>query len=182
MPTFKDNAANLAVDEEKKELITQPGGDGDVHGLLHRSGVTKKWQEQGKKWMMFIQDTNALSVKTLPSALGVSVQKKWLMNSVAVPRQPGQAMNAICKLVKKERKAVAQKEIVLDVRHDQLDSLLREDFNKEGDVADKDGLSLFPGYTNTVIFKLTEFNMLMDELTLMDPKFRELLKDVFIKV
>jgi UDP-sugar pyrophosphorylase len=48
--------------------------------------------------MIFIQDTNALALKVLPSILGVSVSRNWEMNSVCVPRRPGEAMGAICKL------------------------------------------------------------------------------------
>jgi len=49
--------------------------------------------------MIFFQDTNALALKTLPSALGVSRKNNWEMNSIAVPRMPGEAMGAICRLV-----------------------------------------------------------------------------------
>jgi len=48
--------------------------------------------------MIFIQDTNALSLKTIPSVLGVSKKNNWEMNSISVPRKPGEAMGAICKL------------------------------------------------------------------------------------
>jgi UDP-sugar pyrophosphorylase len=38
-------------------------------------------------------------MKTIPSVLGVSRKFNFLMNSVTVPRKPGEAMGAICKLV-----------------------------------------------------------------------------------
>ena len=45
--------------------------------------------------MVFIQDTNALALKAVPAVLGVSAEKDWLMNSVCVPRMPGEQMGAI---------------------------------------------------------------------------------------
>lgn len=49
--------------------------------------------------MLFIQDTNAIALKVIPSALGVSKQFGFEMNSICVPRKPGESMGAICKLV-----------------------------------------------------------------------------------
>jgi UDP-sugar pyrophosphorylase len=70
-----------------------------VHTLLYQSGLCQKWVDQGKLWMIFIQDTNSLAMKCLPSVLGVSKQNNWEMNSVSVPRRPGEAMGALTKLV-----------------------------------------------------------------------------------
>ena len=53
----------------------------------------------GKEWMIFIQDTNALALKVIHSILGVSRKNIWEMISVCVPRKPGEAMGAICRLV-----------------------------------------------------------------------------------
>tara|TARA_B110000285_G_C14917014_1_gene510738 strand:+ start:495 stop:683 length:189 start_codon:yes stop_codon:yes gene_type:complete len=61
--------------------------------------VAKKWRDMGKEWMIFHQDTNALSLKVIPSVLAISRQKNWQMNSVTCYRQPGEALGGICKLV-----------------------------------------------------------------------------------
>ena len=88
---LKDGNAGLALEDGDRWTIqTKPHGHGDVHNLLYQSGVAKKWKSLGKEWMVFIQDTNALAIKTIPSILGVSRQKNWLMNSVCVPKKPGQ--------------------------------------------------------------------------------------------
>ena len=76
------------------------------------------------------------------------------MNSIAVPRMPGEAMGAICKLVDQTD---SSKEIVINVEYNQLDSLLKAKWNKAGDVANDMGYSHFPGNTNTLIFKLPEY-------------------------
>ena len=64
--------------------------------------MAAKWRDMGKEWMMFIQDTNAPALHTVPSILGVSRAKNWEMNSVCVPRKPGEAMGAITRLVKED--------------------------------------------------------------------------------
>ena len=119
---------------------------------MYQQGVASKWLKLGKKWMMFIQDTNALALKTLPSALGVSASKNLLMNSICVPRKPGEAMGAICKFEDK---------LTINVEYNQLDGLLREKYNPDGDVPNDEGYSNFPGNTNTLVFKLAEY---VDEL------------------
>ena len=49
----------------------------NIHNLLYDSGVAKKWLDMGKEWMVFIQDTNALALKAIPSILGVSKENNW---------------------------------------------------------------------------------------------------------
>ena len=112
VPAMIDNSARLALKDGKVE--TKPHGHGDIHNLLFDSGVAKKWLKMGKEWMIFIQDTNALALKALPSVLGVSRQKNWEMNSVCVPRMPGEAMGAICSLVNEKDPS---EEIVINVEY-----------------------------------------------------------------
>ena len=99
VPALIDNDAKLALND-KGEIQVKPHGHGDIHNLLFESGVAAKWRDLGKEWMMFIQDTNALALKAVPSILGVSKQNKWEMNSVCMPRKPGESVGAICKLMK----------------------------------------------------------------------------------
>ena len=76
------------------------------------------------------------------------------MNSVCVPRKPGEAMGAICRLVNEND---ASDELVINVEYNQLDSLLRQKWNKDGDVPNDQGYSQFPGNTNTLVFKIPEY-------------------------
>ena len=64
--------------------------------------------------MIFIQDTNALALKVIPSILGVSKENNWKMNSVCVPRMPGEAIGAICRLVHETEE---NKELVINVEY-----------------------------------------------------------------
>lgn len=84
----------------------------------------------------------------------MSRKNNWEMNSIAVPRMPGEAMGAICKLVDQTD---SSQEIVINVEYNQLDSLLKSKWNKDGDIPNEKGYSFFPGNTNTLIFKLPEY-------------------------
>jgi len=110
----------------------------------------------GKEWMVFIQDTNALALKAIPSILGVSRKNNWQMNTVCVPRMPGESMGAICKLVD-ESIPGSCKEMVINVEYNQLDTLLKAKWNRNGDIKNKEGYSYFPGNTNTLVFKIPEY-------------------------
>lgn len=94
-----NNSATIAYDKEKFNLITKPHGHGDVHNLMYHSGVIQKWNKMGKEWMIYFQDTNCLALRTIPSVLGVSRKNNWVMNTISVPRKPGEAMGSICRLV-----------------------------------------------------------------------------------
>ena len=113
VPALIDNSAKLAVNDQG-DIQVKPHGHGDIHNLLFESGIAAKWQDLGKEWMMFIQDTNALALKVVPSILGVSRQNNWEMNSVCVPRKPGESMGAICKLLKQDGSG---EQIVINVEY-----------------------------------------------------------------
>jgi UDP-sugar pyrophosphorylase len=76
------------------------------------------------------------------------------MNSIAVPRMPGEAMGAICRL---QDMTDSTKEIVINVEYNQLDALLKAKWNPKGDVPNEKGYSSFPGNINTLVFKLPEY-------------------------
>ena len=154
VPALIDNTAKMAVDMEKFKVITKPHGHGDIHNLLFDSGVAKKWKDMGKKWMVFIQDTNALALKAIPSIIGVSAKNDWQMNTICVPRMPGEKMGAICRLVDETDPT---KEIVINVEYNQLDGMLKEKWNPQGDIKNDIGYSHFPGNTNTLVFKIPEY-------------------------
>jgi len=48
---------------------TKPHGHGDVHALLHASGLAKKWQKEGFKWVCFFQ-VSVLLVRSPPLSRG----------------------------------------------------------------------------------------------------------------
>ena len=138
-----DSAAHVAM-EGPYSIQTKPHGHGDVHSVLHLSGLLEKWKAEGRKWVVFYQDTNALVFRAVPSALGVSATRKLEVNSMAVPRRAKEAIGAITRLERPDGSG-----ITINVEYNQLDPLLRASFNPQGDVNDPaTHLSPFPGNIN----------------------------------
>jgi UDP-sugar pyrophosphorylase len=58
VPALMDAAARFAPnDKDPYEIQTKPHGHGDVHTLLHQSGLVSRWHSQGRKWVVFFQVT-----------------------------------------------------------------------------------------------------------------------------
>ena len=146
VPAIADNDGALAL-KAKYELILKPHGHGDIHMLLHTSGLAAELLDEGIEYFMFIQDTNGQSFNTLPAAIGVSVANGYDFNSLAIKRKPGEAVGGLAKLVGNG------KEFTLNVEYNQLDPLLRATINPEGDVGDETGFSPFPGNCNTLLVR-----------------------------
>ena len=105
VPALADSEAHFVLQEEGSQVqpagcavLTKPHGHGDVHRLLYASGTVRQLQEQGYKWLYFFQDTNALSFKPMVATLGLSVMHNLDMNTMAVPRKPGDACGALMRL------------------------------------------------------------------------------------
>jgi len=99
VPALGSNAAAFVASEEDPfTLLTKPHGHGDVHTLLHGSGLLPAFAAEGRSHVVFFQDTNVLAFKAIPAALGVSERLGLAMNSLAVPRAAGEAAGAICRL------------------------------------------------------------------------------------
>ena len=52
--------------------------------------------------MYFFQDTNGMVMHALPAFIGATTSGGYAMNSLTVPRRPGEAVGAICHLKHKE--------------------------------------------------------------------------------
>jgi UDP-sugar pyrophosphorylase len=150
VPAISDNDGSLAL-EEKYRLILKPHGHGDIHMLLYTSGLAVRLAGEGIEHLMFIQDTNGQVFNAMPAALGVSVEKGFDFNSLAVNRIPGEAVGGLAKLVGKE------KELTLNVEYNQLDPLLRATVSPEGDVPNEQGFSIFPGNINILVIRLASY-------------------------
>ncbi|CAD6335526.1 unnamed protein product [Miscanthus lutarioriparius] len=145
-----DNDARLALDpSEKYKIQTKPHGHGDVHSLLYSSGLLEQWKSEGRKWVLFFQDTNGLLFNAIPSALGVSATKGYNVNSLAVPRKAKEAIGGITKLTH-----VDGRTMVINVEYNQLDPLLRATGHPDGDSNCETGYSPYPGNINQLILEL----------------------------
>ena len=166
-PALMDNECHLALMKDKFLIETKPHGHGDVHNLLYKNDHFKKLvKEENKKYLVLFQDTNALSFNCIPSAIGSSVKYDFDINSICVPRKPKDAIGVICKLNRKDGTSITN-----NVEYNQLDALLKEKYNKEGDVANKDGYSDFPGNINIIVFKLSTYMKILDSTQGLIPEF-----------
>jgi len=101
VPAMLDSAARFSGKNGK--IDTKPHGHGDIHTLLHQHGIVEEWANAGVQWVCFFQDTNGVIFRALPAVVGVSVSKALDVNSLCVPRTPGEAVGAICRLSGKDR-------------------------------------------------------------------------------
>jgi len=153
VPALTNNDGHFAMNSPL-EISTKPHGHGDVHILLHLSGTANKWSDEGRKWIVFFQDTNGVVFRAIPAAIGVSAEHEFEVNSMTVPRRPGEAVGGICCL-KNESTGGA---LTINVEYNQLDPLLRASVSPEGDVADGDtGFSPYPGNINVLVFNVSKY-------------------------
>lgn len=165
-PAILDNDCHLALQKDKFLIETKPHGHGDIHLLLYEKGLVKKWVSEGKKYLVLFQDTNSLIFNSIPSAIGTSVKLKLAINTICIPRRPGEAVGAICKLVKEDGSNITN-----NVEYNQLEALLKAKYNPKGDVPNKEGFSDFPGNTNALIFELPTYLKALDKTKGLIPEF-----------
>ena len=179
VPALADNEGALAL-SQKYELILKPHGHGDIHMLLFTSGLAAQLEKDGIEHLMFIQDTNGQAFNTLPAALGVSIEKGYDFNSLAINRVPGEAVGGLARLVGNG------KELTLNVEYNQLDPLLRATISPEGDVPNEEGFSMFPGNCNTLLIRIASYVRILEAsqgiiAEFVNPKYTDETKTAFKK-
>jgi UDP-sugar pyrophosphorylase len=179
VPAISDNHGSMAL-KTKYELILKPHGHGDIHMLLYTSGLAAKLESEGIEHLMFIQDTNGQVFNAMPAALGVSAEKGFDFNSIAVNRIPGEAVGGLARLVRED------KELTLNVEYNQLDPLLRATVSPEGDVPNEQGFSMFPGNINVLVIRLASYVRILNEsqgiiAEFVNPKYADESKTTFKK-
>ena len=124
VPAINDSEGHfaLSINDGKVEVETKPHGHGDIHTLLYMNGVVDKWNKEGKKWIIFFQDTNPLSFRSFCALLGVTAEKNFEFNSIAINRKPGEAVGAITSLTSKDNKH----RLTVNVEYNQLKGLFAE--------------------------------------------------------
>ena len=88
--------------------------------------------------------------------LGVSAKNGYVMNSVAIPRIPGESIGGICRLTSPSGTA-----LTLNVEYNQLEPLLKET-PAGGDIPDDSGYSPYPGNINVLLFHLPRYSECLD--------------------
>ena len=166
VPALADNQGRFVLSDDADSVLTKPHGHGDVHKLLFESGLAKKWAAEGRRYLMFFQDTNGLVFRAAPAAFGVSASRGFAVNSITVPRRPGEAVGAICRLDAKDGRG-----LTCNVEYNQLSSMLRA-AGQGGDVADgKTGFSPYPGNINVLVFEIGLYAKVLAECKGMVPEF-----------
>jgi UDP-sugar pyrophosphorylase len=179
VPAIADNEGRLAL-KEKYQLVMKPHGHGDVHMLLHTSGLAAKLHAEGIEHFVYVQDTNGQVFNAIPAALGDSAEKDFDFNSLAVNRILGEACGGLTKLVGNGT------EKTLNVEYNQLDPLLRATVSPEGDVPNEQGFSLFPGNINILIIKAASYVHLLEQTQgviaeFVNPKYADETRTTFKK-
>ena len=162
VPSLLDNDAHFTLEEaDPYALDTKPHGHGDVHMLLYQTGIIQRWvEERGRKHVIFFQDTNGLVFRAIPAALGVSVEKGLEVNSLTVPRVQGDAVGAICKLVREAGSGKKDGEqlpdvLTINVEYNQLEGLMGKGAKEPVVPGTKN--SVYPGNINVLIFDATRY-------------------------
>ncbi len=179
VPAISNNDGTLAL-KKKYELILKPHGHGDIHMLFHTSGLAAKLAREGIEYLLFIQDTNGQVFNAMPAALGVSVEKGYDFNSIAVNRIPSEAVGGLVKLVRDG------KELTLNVEYNQLDPLLRATISPEGDVPNERGFSMFPGNINVLVIRMESYVRILEKsqgiiAEFVNPKYADATRATFKK-
>ncbi len=177
VPAIADNNGRLAL-AEKYKLVLKPHGHGDIHMLLYTTGLAAKLEKQGIEHLLFIQDTNGQVFNAMPAAIGVSVEKGFDFNSIAVNRIPGEACGGLTKLVGNG------KELTINVEYNQLDPLLRATVSPAGDVPNEQGFSMFPGNINVLVIRMASYVKILERTCgiiaeFVNPKYADATKTTF---
>ena len=180
VPAVADLDGHLAL-EKTYALVMKPHGHGDIHMLLHTSGIAKKLADAGIRYLLFIQDTNGQSINAAIAAIGVSEREGYDFNSIAVNRIPGEAVGGLATLVKP-----GSPSLTINVEYNQLDPLLRATVSPEGDVPDPNGFSFFPGNINLLVIRLAPYLKVLESsqgiiAEFVNPKFADASRTTFKK-
>lgn len=180
VPALSDVRARLAL-EEKYRLQLKPHGHGDIHLLLHSTGTAQRLADAGVRYLLFIQDTNGQVFNAALAAIGVSEKQGYDFNSIAVNRIPGEAVGGLARLRRE-----GAPDLTLNVEYNQLDPLLRATVNPQGDVAEADGYSQFPGNINLLVIRLEPYLRILEAsggivAEFVNPKFADATKTTFKK-
>ena len=166
IPAIIDNECHLALQPNTLLIETKPHGHGDIHYLLYHSRKAEEWISKGKKYMVQFMDTNALSFNCIPASIGASVKYNYGVNSIVVPRRPKDEIGIICRINRKDGTSVIQ-----NVEYNLVNTLLKDNYNGKGDIANESGFCDFPGNLNVLVFKLDPYLKILEETQGLVPEF-----------
>ena len=66
---LRDASGAIALaDGSRYRVATKPHGHGDVHAIIHSSGLGRRWEREGVGWLFFLQVRWRRSERTRPLA------------------------------------------------------------------------------------------------------------------
>ncbi|KAH7650318.1 secreted UDP-N-acetylglucosamine pyrophosphorylase family [Cryptosporidium bovis] len=167
VPALMDSDARIALDpKDNYKILTKPHGHGDVHSLLHASGLLSELKNKGIRYLVFIQDTNALVFNSVLPVLGVTSSHDYKMNSLTIPRVPCEPVGALCRLVLPNGSKVT-----VNTEYNQLDPLLKSSGLGSDFADEKTGYSPFPGNSNVLFIELNNYVETLDRTGGVVPEF-----------
>lgn len=70
MPALEDDCGRIAMRaDDCYQMQTKPHGHGDVHSLLHSSGVAKRWSDDKRRYVILFQVSGSCSLCLTPCSL-----------------------------------------------------------------------------------------------------------------
>jgi len=107
-----------------------------------------------------------LIFRMLPSVVGASVKHNLAMNTITIPRVPGEAVGAITKIENK----TLNKTITTNIEYNIMSNLAK---SLEGgkEPTDAHGYSVFPGNTNAILFHIPSYNEVLKQSNGNVPEF-----------
>lgn len=148
VPAVINMKGDADFDQETGHLKNKPYGHGEGHLLMHNSGMARKLKDEGFEWIIFMNDTNPLALRYLPSYIGISKDHNWEVAYICTKRKPGEAVGAICQVEQPDGTT-----IITNVEYNVLSKLSQ----KKPEPVDSEGYSLLPGNINLIIISLETY-------------------------
>ena len=175
---LSDPQASFAPDGPYR-VQTKPHGHGDIHALLHASGIAARWAREGRRWLFLFQDSSTLYFSTYLASLGVAAARGLDLQFVTMPRRAKMALGVLARMQPAapepvsafssmlgrlvvgappdpDDTALPQPRPLIPVEYNQLEPMLA---NTGGgsDVNGPGGYSAYPGNTNGIIVSLSTY-------------------------
>jgi UDP-sugar pyrophosphorylase len=177
VPCLGDSNAALVLKSGTSHLLRKPHGHGDVHTLIHRAGLARKWRESGYEHIVFFQDTNAAMTLTVPQSLAAMFKHNLDMVFTCVPRQPGEAVGALCDAVNTDGVRRVQ-----NVEYNIFDGAHAA--SAAANAAEAGQPTDYPGSVNTLLLNLTTYERALSATggkvpEFINPKYKDATKSAF---
>ena len=171
IPAIANLKGEIALKKNKHEVLMKPYGHGNIHILMHQKRYAKKLLKMGKKYLFFMQDTNAQVCNIALPSIGIASDQKLDFLYVGVKKKIGEKIGS---LVKSNQKSI------INIEYNFLENLLK----KNPTLLKKQHQLL--GNINTFIICLNAYKKILNKSKgftqeFINPKYKNQTKDSFEK-